>query len=155
MKSLKEQNHGPSLNNGEFIAVQKSIIAEKRKMMDLLAQDIALMQRVREKSSDRALKFQINACIAVIQRYIKCLGDSLEFNRTMIDGQKNGNTGGSDNLLARDEGRAEEKARAGSGVDESPALTGPSDGRFHAGGVNYDLWADKAWENPFCPEFDG
>jgi hypothetical protein len=156
MNYLKEQNHGPNLNDGEFIAVQESVIAEKRKMMEFLAQDIALMQRIREKSSDRTLKFEINTCIALTQGYIKCLGDSLEFNRTMIDGQKNGNTGGSDNLLARDEGRAEGEARAGPGADEPPTLTGQSDRGIHAGGVNYDLWADKAREmletgdeNPF------
>jgi hypothetical protein len=154
MNFLKKRNHGMSSDN-EFIAVYKSVIAEKRKMMEFLAQDIALMQRIREKSSDRVLKFEINACIAFTQGYIKCLGDSLEFNRTMIDGQKNGNTRGSDNLLARNEGRAGGEARAGPGANEPPAFTGSSDGRVYARGINYDFWPDEARENPFLADIDG
>jgi hypothetical protein len=142
-------------SDNEFIVVYKSIIAEKRKMIEFLAQDIALMQRIREKSSDRILKFEINACIALTQGYIKCLGDSLEFNRTMIDGQKNGNTGRSNHFELGNEGRAEGETRAGPGADEPPTLTGPSNRGVHAGGINYDLWADKARENPFCSELDG
>lgn len=142
-------------SDNEFVEIYKSLIAQKREMIDFLAQDIALLQRVREKSSDRALRFEINTCIALTQGYIKCLGDSLEFYRALIDGQKNGYTGGSNHFELGNEGRAEGEARAGPGANEPFTITGSSNGGIYARGANYNLWTDKAWENPFRADIDG
>ena len=130
-----------------FIRFQESLIAEKRKMIEMLAEDIAIMQKIREKTSDLVRKFEINTEIAKTQAYIKDLGDWMEFDRTLIDEIKRGDYRGSDNLIVRDAGRAEGEARAGLGADEQHSDTGQGDRGFSAGGVDNDLGNYEAREN--------
>lgn len=84
MRSMPEKNQSVPSKDW-FIETQEEIIKEKLTMIKFLNKDIAFNLQLKEKIENLKTTWILEHCIKTNQEHIRVLGDSIQFNRELID----------------------------------------------------------------------
>lgn len=120
---LKSNQKGVIPLNDWFIKVQEGLVKDKLTMIKFLNQDIAFNLQLKEKNENLKTIWMLEHFIKTNQEHIRVLGDSIQFNRGLID-ERREELRLRDHLKHRDEIGAGRAEGSGSKVIKQPSVIG-------------------------------